>query len=77
MISTYDEYNHRAIQWVTRRQAWNLLKDRSYLDGLTYDRVIWCPYESHTDTRPFMTICMYFGWIRLNEKFHDIFLNAC
>jgi len=40
------------------------------MNALTYDGVVWNPYASHQVTRPFITITMFSGFIRVDEIAH-------
>ncbi|XP_047170249.1 protein MAIN-LIKE 1-like [Vigna umbellata] len=67
MVSSYMEDRPRAAKWESPRQGSTLLEVRVHLDALTYDSVIWYPYESHRETCPFYDICIFSGWIRIGE----------
>ncbi|XP_047166760.1 protein MAINTENANCE OF MERISTEMS-like [Vigna umbellata] len=67
MVSSYMEDRPRAAKWESPRQGSTLLEVRVHLDALTYDLVIWYPYESHRESRPFYGVCMFSGWIRIGE----------
>ncbi|XP_052730107.1 protein MAIN-LIKE 1-like [Vigna angularis] len=67
MVSSYMEDRPRAAKWESPRQGSTLLEVRVHLDALTYDSVIWYPYESHRESRPFYGVCMFSGWIRIGE----------
>ncbi|KOM47225.1 hypothetical protein LR48_Vigan07g092900 [Vigna angularis] len=49
------------------RQSSTLAEIRSQLDGLAYSEVVWHQYEGHRGIRPFFDICMYSGWIRIDD----------
>ncbi|XP_022637920.1 protein MAIN-LIKE 1-like [Vigna radiata var. radiata] len=67
---TYTDLHPRASRYIPSRQGWSLTEERRYLDGLTYDAIIWYPYRSHRRTCPFLAICMFSGWIRLGDMIH-------
>ncbi|XP_052728911.1 uncharacterized protein LOC108327328 [Vigna angularis] len=52
LVCSYDEDIPRDAKWESSRQG----EVKVHLDALTYDSVIWYPYESHRETRPFYDI---------------------
>ncbi|XP_014495108.1 protein MAIN-LIKE 1-like [Vigna radiata var. radiata] len=70
VLNTYTNLHPRASRYIPSRQGWSLTEERRYLDGLTYDAIIWHPYRSHRRSSPFLAICMYSGWIRLGNMIH-------
>jgi len=70
IVPTYQEVQPRAARYVTGRHNSTVKAVRLQLDNLTHAGVIWNPYEAHRITRPFESITLFSGFIRLGASMH-------
>jgi len=63
----YVETESCATRFVIGRVTSTLHDVRAQLDALTYDGMIWSLYGSHRTVQPYITISMFFGFIRLSS----------
>jgi len=73
---TYVDTESRATRYVTGRVTSTISDIRVYLDALTYDGVIWCPYETHRAARPLIISAMFSGFLKLGILVHH-HLSEC
>ena len=64
---SYDEVHPRVARYIVDHQICAVGDVRVQLDGLTHDDVIWTPYEDHKLSRPFETIYLFSGHLRLGS----------
>jgi len=64
---SYDEVHLRATPYIVAHQICAVGDVRVQLDGVTHDDIIWTPYEDHRLSRPFETIYLFSGLLRLGN----------
>ncbi|XP_068471118.1 uncharacterized protein [Phaseolus vulgaris] len=64
---SYDEVHPRATRYIVAHQICTVGDVWVQLDGVTHDDIIWTPYEDHRLRRPFETIYLFSGHLRLGS----------
>ncbi|XP_068498074.1 uncharacterized protein [Phaseolus vulgaris] len=64
---SYDDVHPRAARYIVALQICTVGDMRVQLDGVTHDDIIWTPYEDHRLSRPFETIYLFSGHLRLGS----------
>jgi len=64
---SYDEVHPWATRYIVAHHICVVGDVRVQLDGLTHDEVIWTPYEDHRLSKPFETIYLFSGHLRLGN----------
>jgi len=64
---SYDEVHLRTTRYIVAHQICVVSDVRVQLDGITHYEIIWTPYEDHKLSRPFETIYLFLGHLRLSS----------
>ncbi|XP_068471911.1 protein MAIN-LIKE 1-like [Phaseolus vulgaris] len=67
---SYDDVHPRAARYIVAHQICAVGDVRVQLDGVTHHDIIWTPYEDHRLSRPFETIYLFLGHLRLGSLSH-------
>ncbi|XP_068487178.1 protein MAIN-LIKE 1-like [Phaseolus vulgaris] len=67
---SYDEVHPRAARYIVAHQISTVGDVRVQLDGVTHDDIIWTLYEDHRLSKPFETIYLFSGHLRLGSLSH-------
>ncbi|XP_068484433.1 protein MAINTENANCE OF MERISTEMS-like [Phaseolus vulgaris] len=67
---SYDDVHPRAARYIVAHQICAVGDVRAQLDGVTHDDIIWTLYEDHRLSRPFETIYLFSGHLRLGSLSH-------